>query len=290
MTSPVTQLRPRAEALADPLPPLLARARHLAAGVVLGEHGRRRPGLGDAFWQYRRAQPGDPARSIDWRRSARSELHFVQEKEWQAAQAVMFWVDRSRAMQFASGNMEPKATRAALVALACAVLLVDGGERVGLSENPGPPLRGPVQLERIAATLDTTAEPDYGAPETATLPRHSRAVFLSDFLGPLEGLEAALATAADRGVTGALVQVLDPAEEAFPFGGRTVFHSVGGGVEHETREAGALRDRYLDRLAERKARLEALARRTGWQYHLHHTDAGASAALLWLYRALEGRI
>lgn len=286
----MTLLRPRAEALADPLPPLLARARHLAAGVVLGEHGRRRPGLGDAFWQYRRAQPGDPARSIDWRRSARSDRHYVQEKEWQAAQAVMFWVDRSRAMQFASAKHETKAARAALIALAAAVLLVDGGERVGLSESPNPPLRGPLQLERIAGALDTPAAPDYGAPETATLPRHSRAVFLSDFLGPLTALEAALATAADRGVTGALVQLLDPAEEVFPFDGRTVFHSVGGGVEHETREAGALRDRYLDRLAERKARLEELAARTGWQYHLHHTDAAPAAALLWLYRALEGRI
>ena len=286
----MTQLRPRAEALADPLPPLLARARHLAAGVVLGEHGRRRPGLGDAFWQYRRAQPGDPARTIDWRRSARSDRHYVQEKEWQAAQAVMFWVDRARAMQFSSrAGHETKAERAALIALATAVLLVDGGERVGLSETPGPPLRGPLQLERIAATLDTPAEPDYGAPATATLPRHSRAVFLSDFLGPLDGLEAALATAADRGVTGALVQVLDPAEEAFPFDGRTVFHSVGGGVQHETREAGGLRDRYRSRLAERKDRLEELARRTGWQYHIHHTDAAPSAALLWLYRALEGR-
>ncbi len=286
----MTGLRPRAEALADPLPPLLARARHLAAGVVLGEHGRRRPGLGDAFWQFRRAQPGDPARAIDWRRSARSDQHFVQEKEWQAAQAVMFWADRSRAMQFSSTGGETKAERAALIALATAVLLVEGGERVGLCENPNPPMRGALQLERLAAQLDTAAEPDYGAPATATLPRQSRAVFLSDFLGPLDGLEAALATAADRGVSGVLLQVLDPAEEAFPYGGRTVFHSVGGGVEHETREAGGLKARYLDRLAARKAHLAELARRTGWQVHLHHTDAAPAAALLWLYRALEGRI
>ena len=283
-------LRSRAEALAEPLPPLLARARHLAQGVILGEHGRRRAGLGDAFWQFRRAQPGDPAHTIDWRRSARSDQHYVQQKEWQAAQAVMFWVDRAQAMRFASRpGGETKAERAALIALASAILLVDGGERVGLTETPTPPARGHVQLERIAAQLDAPAQPDYGAPATQTLPNHSRAVFLSDFLGPLDGLETALATAADRGVTGALLQLLDPAEEAFPYGGRIVFHSPGGGVVHETREAGGLRARYLDRLAERKARLEELARRTGWQYHLHHTDAAPAAALLWLYRALEGR-
>jgi len=203
---------------------------------------------------------------------------------------VMFWVDRARSMQFTSTGGETKAERAALIALATADLLVDGGERVGLSEHPGPPRRSRVQLERIATTLETPADPDYGAPVTATLPRQSRTVFLSDFLGPLDALDAALATAGDRGVSGALVQVLDPAEEAFPFAGRTVFHSIGGGVEHETREAGGLRARYRERLADRKARLEALARRTGWQFHTHHTDTAPTAALLWLYRALEGRI
>ncbi|PIE07693.1 MAG: DUF58 domain-containing protein [Rhodobacterales bacterium] len=286
----MTALRPRAEALAEPLPPLLARARHLAAGVVLGEHGRRRPGAGDAFWQFRPARPGDPARAIDWRRSARSDQHFVQEKEWQAAQAVMFWVDRAGSMQFSSGGGETKADRAALIALAAAVLLVEGGERVGLSDNPGAPARGRLQLERIAAALATRADADYGAPATATLPKASRAVFLSDFLGPPEPLETALATAADRGVTGALIQVLDPAEEAFPFAGRTLFHSPGHSIRHETRAAEGLRARYLDRLAARKARLAALARATGWQFHIHHSDTPPAGALLWLYRALEGRI
>ncbi len=56
---------------------------------------------------------------------------------------------------------------------------------------------------------------------------------------------------------GALVQILDPQEEAFPFDGRTIFESVGGTLRHETLKAGDLRDRYLERLSERKARLAA---------------------------------
>jgi hypothetical protein len=47
------------------------------------------------------------------------------------------------------------------------------------------------------------------------------------------------------------------------------------------------KDRYLERLAERKDRLSRLARATGWQYDCHHTDRPASGALLWLYRSLE---
>jgi uncharacterized protein (DUF58 family) len=113
-------------------------------------------------------------------------------------------------------------------------------------------------------------------------------VFLSDFLGPLEGLEIALAFAADRGVRGVLVQILDPAEEGFPFSGRTVFESMGGSLSHETQSAAALRERYLARLAERKDRLSALARAVGWHYACHHSGDPAQSALLWAYQALAG--
>jgi uncharacterized protein (DUF58 family) len=128
---------------------------------------------------------------------------------------------------------------------------------------------------------------DYGMPVTPGLPQHARALFLSDFLGDMEGVEAALAKAADRGVRGALLQVLDPVEESFPFDGRTIFESMGGTVRHETLKAGELKDRYLQRLAERKDRLEHLARVSGWLYECHHTGDSAQAALLWLYAALE---
>ncbi len=64
---------------------------------------------------------------------------------------------------------------------------------------------------------------------------------------------------------GALVQVLDPSEQDFPFDGRTIFESVGGSLRHETLKAGDLRARYRLRLAERKDRLRDLCRRTGWQ-------------------------
>ena len=67
-------------------------------------------------------------------------------------------------------------------------------------------------------------------------------------------VKSALTEAADRGIAGVLLQVLDPQEEAFPFDGRTIFDSVGGTLSHETLKAGDLRERYLTRLAERKRR------------------------------------
>ena len=288
MTTPA-HLRQSAELLAAPLPPLLAAAEHLAATVLLGEHGRRRPGLGDEFWQYRPAMPGDEARSIDWRRSGRSDAHFVREKEWQAAQSVLIWVDDAQSMRFRSRDGLPhKADRARLLALALSVLLIRGGERVGLTTLTAPPRSGELQLIRLADALAADADAaEYGAPEIRGMVAHSRVAFASDFLGKIEPVERALTKAADRGVKGAIFQVLDPQEEAFPFNGRTIFESMGGALSHETLKASELRDRYLDRLAARKDALENLARTTGWQYVCHHTDASDAAALLWLYRALE---
>ncbi len=282
-------LRARAEALGQTLPPLLAEAEHLAATVALGEHGRRRVGMGDDFWQYRAARPGDPLRSIDWRRSARSDQAFVQEREWQAAQSVVFWVDPAKSMAFSGGKRASKADRARVLALALAVLLLRAGELVGLSGQESP-RAGRGQMLRLieAMALDLArSDADYGAPSGGFV-NHGRAVFVSDFLGDMAAVEASLAQAAGRGVKGILLQVLDPAEEEFPFDGRTIFVSMGGSVSHETQRAGDLRSRYLARLAERKARLAELARAAGWHYLAHHTGEPAQAALLWAYRALEG--
>lgn len=282
------QLRERAEQQAASLPPLLARAEHLAGTVLLGEHGRRRSGLGDDFWQYRPVQPGDPRRMIDWRRSARSDDRYVREREWQIAQSVMLWVDQAASMRFSSGKGIPeKSERGRLLALAIAILLIRGGERVGLTGTLLPPRRARNQILRLAEFFSVAEAGDFGVPEHRAMIPNSRALFVSDFLGDVAQVELALTKAADRGIRGVIVQVLDPSEESFPFKGRTIFQSVGGTIEHETLKANDLRGRYLARLAERKDHLDRLCRATGWQYLLHHTDQSAQSALLTIYQALD---
>ncbi|MGY6548346.1 MAG: DUF58 domain-containing protein [Roseinatronobacter sp.] len=287
MSSPAT-LRSAAEALASPLPALIAQADHLAASILPGAHGRKRAGAGDEFWQYRQATSSDWGARIDWRRSGRSDVHFVRETEWQAAQAVSFWVDQSQAMQFTGDKRRaPKVERARLLALALAVVLLKGGERVGLM--PDLPARaGRAQLDPLALQMIAPGvQDDYGRPPATPLPAHSQAVFLSDFLGDAAAVQDAVGQAADRGIRGALVQVLDPVEEEFPYQGRSIFTSMGGGLRHETLRANDLQARYRARLAERRDMLAGLGRATGWQVLTHHTDQPAAAALMWLWQQLD---
>ncbi|WP_257883582.1 DUF58 domain-containing protein [Roseobacter insulae] len=281
-------MRADAESQAASLPALLARAEHLAGAVLLGDHGRRRAGMGDDFWQYRPAQSGDSRRLIDHRRSARGDQEFVREREWQIAQSVMLWVDQGASMRFSSADDLPlKADRARLLGLATAILLVRGGERVGLTGTALPPRRGNAQILRLAEMFTQDAAEDYAPPEHRAMIPSARALFISDFMGDIDEVRLALTKAADRGVRGVLMHILDPSEEAFPFRGRTIFESVGGSLSHETLKASELKDRYLERLAARKSELQKLCALTGWQYGLHHTDASAQSALLWLYRALD---
>jgi uncharacterized protein (DUF58 family) len=225
---------------------------------------------------------------IDWRRSARSDAQFVRQREWQVAQSVMLWVDPAASMRFASDTDLPeKADRARLLALAIALLLDRGGERVGLTGGALPPRRGAAQIARLAEALTQDSDAEYAGPDMSGLVPHGRALLISDFLGDPAPVRAALTAAADRGVRGVLCQVLDPAEEAFPYRGRTIFESMGGGLRHETLKAADLRPRYLERLAARKDDLARLAAATGWTHGCHHTDTSAQSALLWLYRAMS---
>src|SRR6202789_4681796 len=123
-------LQHEADGVGAGLPPLVVAADRLAASVSLGVHGRRRAGIGESFWQFRRYANHDSSSAIDWRQSAKSQHIFVREREWEAAQTVWFWRDASANMDFKSGAVSKRA-RADLLLLALAALLVRGGERVG---------------------------------------------------------------------------------------------------------------------------------------------------------------
>ncbi len=284
-------LRRSGEALSGALPPLLISAEHLANSVLPGAHGRRRSGPGAEFWQFRPLGPGDGIARIDWRRSARGDELYRRETEWQAARAVSLWVDGGAAMNFTGDrNRETKSARARLLAMALALVLLRGGERVGLAEADMPPRAGRAQAGLLAAALaeEPGAGGEHGSLDLNAAPTGGHVVIFSDFLGDLAGIESALALAAARTMRGILVQVLDPVEEAFPYDGRTRFESMSGHLSFDTLRARDLRAAYLDRLAARKERLAGLARQSGWHATTLHTDRPAAEGLLWLYQALGG--
>ena len=279
----------QAESLAATLPPLLVAAERLASAVNLGVHGRRKAGMGETFWQFRRYSPEDPGALIDWRQSAKSQHLFVREREWEAAEAVWFWRDGSAGMRFRSEKLLPtKIERANLLALALASLLVRGGERIALLGDGHRPASGRAPLRRMAHGLVDLRPSEAALPPDAPVTRNAQLVWLSDFLSPIGEIESAIGRLAGRGLTGHLVHIVDPAEEDFPYTGRTRFESTANTERRMFGRAQAVQSMYRARFRAHGEAVCAIARKMSWSYVAHRTDKRPQIALIALYTDIGG--
>ena len=280
-------IRQQSEALASRLPPLQVRAERIAATVSQGLHGRRRAGQGESFWQFRHYQPSDETRRIDWRRSARGADVFVRENEWEAAQSVWIWRDSSPSMRYRSRRDIPeKGEMADVLAAALAILLTSGGENVGLLGEGMPARGGRVGLNLLIEAM-MVAKGGTSAPPAEPLPRFAGVVLIADFLEPISLYRESIAALAARGCIGHCLQILDPAEEGFPFSGRIRFEGTEDEAPHLLRRADRIRDEYREKLALHREALKDLATTFGWSFASYNTDQPADAALLSLYGALS---
>jgi len=258
-------------------------ADHLAASVSLGVHGRRRAGIGESFWQFRRYASPDSSANIDWRQSAKSQHIYVREREWEAAQTVWFWRDASANMSFKSGGVSKRA-RADLLLLALASLLVRGGERVGFMGMEGAPAASRLALTRIGRAMFGKGQ---GAlPPQIPFARGNQLVWFSDFLD--EGAFEVMKRLSHLGVEGHLVRIVDPAEEDFPFHGRTRFESPLGEGEEIFGRAERIRTAYRARFTAHGERVAQASTRLGWTCTVHRTDHAPQASLIALHAAIDG--
>jgi uncharacterized protein (DUF58 family) len=276
--------------LAASLPRLVNRAHEIAASVAYGVHGRRRAGQGETFWQYRPFANGEAAHRIDWRRSARSDQLYVREREWEAAHDYFLWMDCSPSMAFISSlAQDDKLSRGVTLGLALADVLVRGGERVAALGLTAPISARDV-IDRFARALHeraTATACDELPPEAPLRPR-ARVVLISDFLCDLDALAARLRRFADAGASGALLMVIDPSEESFPFTGETMFLDTDGGPAFHAGDARSLREAYAQRFDAHREAVRAAARASGFLFLQHHTDRPAAEAALSLAMGLHG--
>ena len=288
-TSPL--IREEASSLSARLPSLVVTARRVSQTVRHGVHGRRRAGSGETFWQFRPFLSGEPSSRVDWRRSAREEKAFVREREWEAAHTVWVWFERSASMRFGSSLAQTsKVDRAAVLALAFADLCVRGGERVGYLGLTRL-LAAQGVIERLAEAIATNERLEGPSeailPPAAPAPLRSLVLLAGDFLTSPEDTEGVLRVIGAEGAVGHLLVIADPIEEIYPFRGNVEFRHPAGKARLASPQAQSLREAYLGRLAEHRARLEEICRRLGWGLSLHRTDQSPAEALLTLRMRLS---
>ncbi len=274
--APLSQLKAEAAALAGDLGTLTTQAR-AASAAHLGSAGRRKSGMGENFWQYRRHTQEDGAERIDWRRSAREEHMFVRETELETARTFLFWADPSPGFHWSSGATIPlKADRALLLCMALAGALSRSGERCGALGGG----RGPVSGARAAARVGEDIR-NFSASMTFPPPPRDRAavVVCSDFYSPLDQWRANLTPVAGKCRDGVLLQVCDPIEEAYPFNGRVRFFRPGQDSERLIGRAESIREGYLDKFTQRRKDMTELAGELGWRFVSHVTTEEARMPL-----------
>ena len=128
---------PAKETFLDPA--LLARiadlpliARTVVDGFMHGLHRSAKKGLSLDFAEHRQYQPGDDLRRIDWKAYARTDRFYVKEYEADTNAGVLFALDVTGSMDYASGAVNKFAYARMLVA-ALAWLTQRQGDRVGLA-------------------------------------------------------------------------------------------------------------------------------------------------------------
>jgi uncharacterized protein (DUF58 family) len=269
--------------LAASLPRLVLEARRIAANVIHGLHGRRRAGSGESFWQYRRFVSGEPSQSVDWRRSARDDHLYVREQEWEAAHTVWLWPDRSPSMAFASKSArDSKLERALIVTFALAELLVAGGERVGIPGLMNPTASRSVIDKMAQAMLHDDADRP-SLPPSFVPSALAEIVVLSDFWSPIIEIRGMLAGLSASGAHGALVQIVDPAEEEFPYSGRIEFVEPEGFGVITAGRAERWADDYVARVALHRDQIRDETNKLDWLFSTHTTSRSAAELLLFLH-------
>ncbi|HEY7242341.1 MAG TPA: DUF58 domain-containing protein [Xanthobacteraceae bacterium] len=275
-----------ARVLAEDLPRLILEARRISATVIHGLHGRRRAGPGENFWQYRRFFSGEPARRVDWRRSARDEHLYVREREWEAAHTVWLWPDRSPSMLFSSPlAQESKLDRTLVITFALAEILVQAGERIGVPDLMRPTGSRNV-LEKLANAIIHDRSERPGLPSSFAPSALSEIVILSDLWSPIAEVRAAISRLSSNGAHGHTVQIVDPAEETFPYSGRVEFIEPEGAGSITAGRAESWKQDYEGLVARHRAAIRAQTSRLGWSFTIHRTDHPATDLLLALHARL----
>lgn len=268
------------------------KARFLMAGYLSGQHRSPFHGFSVEFNDYRRYQPGDDLRYLDWRLYARSDRLCVKRYVQETNARVYLLCDTSASMQYrGSAAWGSKIECAKALAAALTWSLLKRQDAAGLLTSNGAefpvellrPSQQPSQLGLVLRQL-TSLSPAGGTclarllREAARLVhRRSIILLLSDLLDPAEELSLAFKYLRFLGHEVIVVQILDPDEIEFPFSEGRIFEDLETGERR--RIHAAARGRYLERFKVFMAAHEQLFQELEISHCLVRTDQDAGAAL-----------
>ena len=260
-----TQLNPLAEHF-DPkllatLDGLAFKARYVMEGFLQGFHGGPFHGFSVEFSDYRRYQPGDDLRHLDWRLYARSDRLCI--KRYFQETNLRFYVlcDNSASMAYGEGAAwGTKLHCAKVLGAALTWFLLKQNDAAGMLALRGPqesprfiqPSQKPSQLGLILTELEHLV-PHGGACLTRLLEHASRLIhrrslilFISDLLENSDQVAQGFKHLRFLGHEVVVFQILDRDEIEFPFEESAIFEDLESGERRVLDPHSAVRRRYLE--------------------------------------------
>lgn len=266
------------------------RARVVVEGFWSGIHRSPYHGFSVEFSEYREYAPGDDPRFLDWKLYGRSDRHYVKKFEDETNLRCFLLLDQSRSMDYGSKGVL-KSDYARTLAATVARFLYLQGDAVGLLvfdqqiREAVPARHRPGHLRRLTVAMESECggeSTDLASPLRRLLDilkRRSLALFVSDFMSPLEGIETPLGSLRAAGHEAVVFQIVDPMEEDLAFGETVRLRDLETGKEMDL-DADAIRGRYRKKMEEHRARLAAICAKHGAVLHVVRTDRPLEWALL----------
>ena len=272
--------------LAASLPRLVLEARRIAANVIHGLHGRRRAGAGESFWQYRRFVSGEPSQSVDWRRSRATIICMSASRNGRPPIRVLALAGSLALDGVCVPAGARQQTRTHVDRDVRTRRAPRRGWRTRRHPRPDESTASRTVIDKMAQAMLHDDAARLSLPPSFVPAALAEIVVLSDFWSPIAEIRRMLVGLSASGAHGTLVQIVDPAEETFPYSGRIEFvEPEGAGVITAGRAESWAVD-YVARVALHRDEIRSETDKLDWLFSTHTTNRSAAELLLFLHSGM----
>jgi len=214
------------------------RARLVVEGFITGLHKSPYHGFSVEFTEHRQYMPGDEIKHIDWKAYGKTDRFYIKQFEEETNLKSYLIVDASRSMDYASKGNIKKFEYASYIAAALSYLMIEQRDAVGLTlfdevvRVSLPPRATRSYLKELLKELES-ARPANKTGTAAALhliaeqmKRRGLVIVVSDCFDKPESVMTALKHFRHKGNEVVVMQVLDPLERSFAFGGDAIFKDL----------------------------------------------------------------
>lgn len=267
------------------------KARLIVEGYVSGMHRSPYHGFSVEFAEHREYSPGDDLRYVDWKVFGRSDRYFLKQYDEETNFNCHLLLDTSESMTYRSESAAvTKLEYGQYIAAALAWLVVQQQDAVGIGtfDSEVRSLLAPASqsghLKHVFHALDSatgTGETSVGSILSQFADRIRKRgliILISDLFDDPEQIERGLRHLKHRRHDVSVLQLIDPAEQDFPFEGPTLFRGLEG-FPDQFSEPRALRDAYRAEFDSFVKGIGGVCRKLGFDHTLVRTDNTMDVAL-----------